>query len=143
MSRRHSLLCASGVCAAVALALSGLWLAGPAAAQSVRRATPVATFEDLNRALKACWRPPSDSPGSVITFRFGLDVQGRLKGKPLVTYSRLTGDGLAQRRFFAAALTALDACTPVLLEPQFAPIAANRVLTLTFASPAPTRDTPI
>lgn len=104
---------------------------------------PVATFADLSRALRACWRPPSGSPGSVITFRFGLDVAGKLKGKPLVTYSRLTGDSLAQRQFVASALAALNACTPVRLEPDFAPIAANRVLTLTFASPEIRREVPI
>lgn len=60
-----------------------------------------------------------------------------------MTYSRLTGDSLAQRQFVASALAALNACTPVLLEPDFAPIAANRVLTLTFASPENRREVPI
>ena len=96
---------------------------------------PVDTLAELGRALRACWQPPGDSPGSVITFRFGLDLSGRLKGKPLVAYARLTGDGAAQKRFVAAAIAALDACTPVRLSDAFAPIAASRVLTLTFAAP--------
>lgn len=112
----------------------------PAAAQP---RAPVATFSDLGRALRACWRPPAGSAGSVITFRFGLDLGGKLKGKPLVTYSRLTGDSIAQREFVASALSALAACTPVILDPGFAPIATNRVLTLTFASPESRREVPI
>ncbi|QTL03139.1 hypothetical protein J5J86_20660 [Aquabacter sp. L1I39] len=129
---------------AIGAALLALWVTGvPAAAQPVRPGTPVATFPDLSRALRACWQPPDDSAGSIITFRFGLDVAGQLKGKPLVTYSRLTGDGVAQRRFVAAALAALANCTPVPLDPGFAPIAASRVLTLTFSAPEARRQVPI
>lgn len=118
-------------------------VATPAGAQSLRPGRPVTNFSELSRALRACWQPPPDSPGSVITFRFGLDVSGRLKGKPLVSYSRLTGDGTAQRRFVAAALGALDGCTPVRLSPDFAPIAASRVLTLTFTAQEKSREIPI
>ncbi len=95
---------------------------------------PVATMNQLGKALFACWAPPPGTAGSEITFRFGLTAKGELRGKPLATYSVLTGSQDSQRAFVAAAILALSRCTPVLMTDPFARIAASRVLTLRFVS---------
>lgn len=113
-------------------------LASPAGvAQEARppvNTVPVGTMDQLGKALFACWAPPPGTEGSEITFKFGLTAKGELRGKPLATYSVLTGSRERQRAFVEAALLALSRCTPVRMTEQFARVAASRVLILRFAS---------
>ncbi|QJP16934.1 hypothetical protein G3545_26805 [Starkeya sp. ORNL1] len=97
-------------------------------------AVPVGTMDELGKALFACWAPPVGTEGSEITFRFGLTAKGELRGKPLASYSVLTGSKERQRAFVEAALLALSRCTPVRMTEQFARVAASRVLILRFVS---------
>lgn len=109
----------------------------PAFAQEARppvNTVPVGTMDQLGKALFACWTPPPETEGSEITFKFGLTAKGELRGKPLATYSVLTGSGERQRAFVEAALLALSRCTPVRMTEQFARVAASRVLILRFVS---------
>ncbi|MBA4788086.1 MAG: hypothetical protein H2042_00145 [Rhizobiales bacterium] len=71
--------------------------------------------------------------------RFGLNARGEMKGAPLATHSRLTGDQATQKAFVAAALTALQRCTPVRMTPELGRIVASRVLTVRFSSAVRTR----
>ena len=83
----------------------------------VRKGDRVSIFAhngmDYVLALFACWAPPVGTEGSEITFRFGLTAKGELRGKPLASYSVLTGSKERQRAFVEAALLALSRCTPV------------------------------
>ncbi|MFS8035945.1 hypothetical protein ACI7BZ_03090 [Xanthobacter sp. AM11] len=78
--------------------------------------------------------PPPGTEGFEITLRFGLTGKGEVRGKPLATYSVLPGPPDRQRAFVAAAMLALHNCTPVLMSPEFARVAASRVLTLRLIS---------
>lgn len=136
----------AGLTLAVAFALGGCLTcldtpasaAPPAAAGSSAGGAALSRLDQIGPALLACWAPPAGSMGSHITFRFGLNAQGRLKGMPLATHSLLTGDDATRRAFVAAALTALDRCTPLSLTPELARVVGSRVLTLRFsAEPRP------
>ncbi|MFG1424849.1 hypothetical protein [Roseixanthobacter glucoisosaccharinicivorans] len=112
--------------------------AGAARAEDTARppvnAVPVETLAQLSKALYACWAPPPGTAGSEITLRFGLTAKGEVRGKPLATYSVLTGDAETQRAFVAAAILALSRCTPIRMSEQLGRVVASRVLTLRFAS---------
>ena len=58
--------------------------------------------------MASCWTGPSDTQGSLVAYRFGLDKTGAIRGKPLVTARRLMGDREAQRRYEEAASAALS-----------------------------------
>jgi len=112
-----------------------LVLAGaPAQARPPVNAEPVASFPELFRVLTACWMPPPGTEGFEITFRFGLTAAGELRGRPLATYSLLPGPQELKRAFVAAAIQALSDCTPVRMTPDFARVAAARVLNVRLAS---------
>ncbi len=107
-------------------------LLAPAPARA--QAAPLTAISQVGRAFQACWTAPSGTEGSRITFRFGLNAKGELKGTPSVTYSQLTGDRDAQRAFVAAALLSFSRCTPLLMSPDLGRVVASRVLTITFVS---------
>lgn len=124
---------------AVLLALAFFALApGTSRAEEVERrpvnAVPAENVEQLFQALYACWVPPPGTAGSEITLRFGLTAKGEVRGKPLATYSVLTGDAETQRAFVAAAILALSRCTPVRMSEQLSRVVASRVLILRFTS---------
>lgn len=135
---------AAGLVAGLMAALLAL---APAPAQAQAHAqpqaqaagAPLSRLDQIGPALRACWAAPAGSEGSEITFRFGLDARGALKGAPIATYSRLTGDTGAQRAFVAAALLALQRCTPLNMTPDLGRVVASRVLTLRFSAQARTR----
>jgi len=114
--------------------MQGAGFAQEAAPRPPVNSMPVGNMKQLGRAFIACWSPPPGTEGSQITFRFGINAKGELRGKPLATYSVLKGSQDAQRAFVAAALLALSRCTPVLMTEQFARIAASRVLILRLTS---------
>ncbi|MFG1280453.1 hypothetical protein V5F34_00060 [Xanthobacter autotrophicus] len=126
-------LLAALLMAQLAGATGGAALAEPPA-RPPANAVPVNSFDELSRALFACWAPPPGTVGFEITLRFGLTGKGELRGKPLATYSVLSGPPDLQRAFVAAAVLALSDCTPVLMTEAFARVAAARVLTVRFTS---------
>lgn len=128
MALLHKLL-AILLIALLASAAGGAVRAEPPA-RPPANAVPVNSFDDLSRALFACWVPPPGTMGFEITLRFGLTGKGELRGKPLATYSVLPGPPDLQRAFVAAAILALSNCTPVLMTEAFARVAAARVLTI-------------
>jgi len=107
---------------------------------------PVASLQELGRALHACFRPPPHSAGSQMTVRFNLTRDGAVQGKPAITYAKLQGSAEHQRAFVAAVLASLAACTPVALSPSFAGAIAGRPFTLRFfgaGGAGPNRDSKI
>jgi len=100
------------------------------AAVQAQAREPVRTLRELGPAFAACWRAPPGSEGSEITLRFSLKRDGGLLGKPRITYSRLSGDEEARRRFVAAALAAVAECLPAPIAPELGATIAGRPLTL-------------
>jgi hypothetical protein len=98
-------------------------------AQHVQQSQTPNTIRELFAYLGQCVHFPAGSEGSEITLRFSITHQGALRGPPMVTYSKLTGDEAAQRRFVAAALDALDKCMPVRVTDLFGKIASRKMIT--------------
>jgi hypothetical protein len=124
-----------GACQATLLGLlGGLSGLGTAAAG------PANTLRELFPALTACWRAPAGSAGSTVTIGITLRRDGTMFGRPTISYSRLSGDTEAQKRFIAAALAALAACTPASITDGLGGAIAGRRILIRFASePAQTR----
>ena len=87
----------------------------------------VANGRELDAYLGRCFRPPPASAGSEITLVFSLDAEGKLKGAPRISYSKLLGDVATQKAFVAAALKMLQDCTPVPVTKDFGLAAANKM----------------
>lgn len=126
MSDRLATLILSAALAAV--------LTSPARSQ----AAPVNNWADFHRAMAACWTVPPGTEGSVIAYRFGLDKTGAIRGKPLTTARRLTGDRDAQRHYEEAASAALSHCFPIAVTPSFGAILGESPIYLRFVNTAPT-----
>lgn len=100
--------------------------------------TPVNNWSELRRAVSACWTVPAGTEGSLIAYRFGLDKAGAIRGKPLVTARRLTGDREAQRHYVEAATAALAQCFPLKVTSSFGAVLGESPIYLRFVNTAPT-----
>jgi hypothetical protein len=100
-------------------------------------AAPANTLRELFPMLTRCWRTPAGSEGSAVTVGITLKRDGTMLGQPTITYSKLTGDAEAQKRFVAAALAALAACTPVAITDALGGAIAGRRIFIRFESQAP------
>jgi hypothetical protein len=87
--------------------------------------------------LTRCWRAPAGSEGSSVTVGITLKRDGTMFGQPTITYSKLTGDVDAQKRFVASALAALAACTPVAITDALGGAIAGRRILIRLESQAP------
>ena len=97
------------------------------AARAGDASSTVANGAQFDAHLRRCFQPPAGSAGSEITLLFTVDQNGRLKGKPRITYSKLVGDAQTQKDFVAAALAMLQNCTPVPVTKEFGLMAANKM----------------
>ena len=97
----------------------------------------IATLRELGPALTRCFQAPSGSAGSQITVRFSLDRNGAVLGQPRVTFSVLVGTAEQKQAFVAAALDALDHCTPVHVTPGLGSAIAGRPLSIRFVGGGP------
>ena len=100
--------------------------------------TPVNNWTEFRTAVAGCWTVPSDTEGSLIAYRFGLDKMGSIRGKPLITARRLTGDREVQRRYEEAASVALSRCFPLKVTPSFGAILGESPIYLRFVNTPPT-----
>jgi hypothetical protein len=92
------------------------------------------SLNEMWSALYACWQPPAGSNGMTITLRFSLRRDGTLIGKPVATYSNLSGDDFRKRVFVASVIEALDKVVPLPLTDSMGGAIAGRPLTLLFTS---------
>ncbi len=95
---------------------------------------PVNNWAEFRAAMAACWTVPPDTQGSLVAYRFGLDKTVAIRGKPLVTARRLTGDPGAQRRYEEAASAALSRCFPLAVTPAFGAILGESPIYLRFVN---------
>jgi hypothetical protein len=107
--------------------------------QSARAAEvrPANTLRELFPMLTQCWQAPTASEGSQLTVGITLKRDGTMFGQPTITYSKLNGDADTQKRFVAAALAALAACTPVSITDALGGAIAGRRIFIRFESQAP------
>ncbi|MCA1370859.1 hypothetical protein I6F15_26255 [Bradyrhizobium sp. BRP14] len=114
------------------LAFAGTLLVALTAGQL--RAEPLNTVDDLGAALGKCWTPPAGYEDSFVTLRFAFRGNGTLMGPPQPTASRISGDGEQRKAFVAAAIAAVQNCTPLQFSKGLAEEVAGTVFTLQFYS---------
>ena len=118
----------------------GLIAAGaPAYAQTRGPSQTPDNIQELFQFLYQCARVPPGVEGSELTLRFSLTHYGALRGKPMITYSKLVGSPEDQRVFVSAALDALEKCTPVPVTETFGKILAQKIIVLRFPRPRESR----
>ena len=83
-------------------------------------ADPLTTMDEVAAALMSCWKPPAGVEKSTVTLSFSLKSDGSLIDPPQSTFINVAGDEKARQQFVAAAMDAVDRCTPVELSPALA-----------------------
>ena len=114
-------------------------VAAPAWAQSKQASQTPDNIQELFQFLYQCAKLPPSVEGSELTLRFSLTHYGALRGKPMITYSKLVGSPEDQRVFVSAALDALEKCMPVPVTEHFGKILAQKIIVMRFPRPKETR----
>ena len=118
----------------------GLMAVGaPAWAQAKGAPQTPDNIQELFQFLYQCAKVPPGVAGSELTLRFSLTHYGALRGKPMITYSKLLGSPEDQRVFVSAALDALEKCMPVPVTEHFGKIVAQKIIVMRFPRPKETR----
>ncbi|UVC13369.1 hypothetical protein [Mesorhizobium onobrychidis] len=97
-------------------------------------ADPLTTMDEVGAAVMSCWKPPSGAKNSTVRLSFSLKSDGSLIGPPEATFINVAGDEKARQQFVAAAMDAVDRCTPVELSPLLAQGIGGQPFTMDFAS---------
>ena len=82
----------------------------------------------------SCWKPPTGVKKSTVTLSFSFKSDGSLIGPPQATFIDVAGDEDVRRQFVAAAMDAVNQCTPVELSPALAQGIGGQVFTMEFAT---------
>ena len=94
-------------------------LVGPAGAAPLASPGVINNWPDLRAAFVKCWTVPEGTEGSLVSFAFLLDRDGRLRGPPRIQGRVLKGSQEAQQKFLASAYGTLEHCLPVAISPSF------------------------
>ena len=121
--------------AAIGLIATG----APVHAQTKAPSQTPDNIQELFQFLYQCAKVPPGVEGSELTLRFSLTHYGALRGKPMITYSKLVGSPEDQRVFVSAALDALEKCTPVPVTETFGKILAQQMIVMRFPQPRENR----
>jgi hypothetical protein len=113
-------------------AVLALAMSAPAHAQARAISGTPDNIRELYQFLYQCARIPPGTEGSELTLRFSLTHYGALRGKPMITYSKLVGSVEDQRVFVSAALDAIEKCTPVPVTEHFGKVIGQKMIFLTF-----------
>ena len=79
-------------------------------------------------AIYACWVPPEDTEGLVVTLQFILHKDGQIRGKVVVTAARPQEDSPRRQAFIDSAIDAVKRAAPVPFTEEFASRIAGRPL---------------
>jgi hypothetical protein len=93
------------------------------------------TIQQLFQYLYQCAQTPPASEGFELTLRFSLTPYGALRGRPMITYARLSGSVEEQRVFVSATLAAVEKCLPVPLTEEFGKVVAQKVIVMRLPRP--------
>jgi hypothetical protein len=104
-------------------------------AQGGNQARSPNNIRELFQYLYQCARTPAASEGSELTLRFSLTPYGALRGKLMITYSKLAGSSEEQRVFVSGVLDAVEKCLPVPLTEDFGKIVAQKMIVLRIPMP--------
>jgi hypothetical protein len=93
---------------------------------------PANTLRELFAALERCLVTPKGVIGSELTIVFSLRRDGRLLGKPRISYSRLSGDAFEQGKFAGDIANAFDKCLPLSITDALGGAIAGRPMSIRF-----------
>jgi hypothetical protein len=93
-----------------------------------RDPTPASNINEMFDAIYACWVPPEDSEGLVVTLQFILHKDGQIRGKVVVTAARPQEDSLRRQAFIDSAIDAVKQAAPVPFTEEFGSRIAGRPL---------------
>ena len=91
-------------------------------------------MDEVGAAILSCWKPTAGAEEFTVTLSFSLKSDGMLIGPARPTFIDVAGDEGVRRDFVAAAIDAVDRCTPVTLAPDLAEGIGGHVFTLEFSS---------
>ena len=97
-------------------------------------ADPLVTMDEVGAAIMSCWNPPVGVEKSTVTLVFSFKSDGSLVGPPTSTFVNVAGDDQIRQHFIAAAVDAVDQCTPVELSPTLAEGIGGSPFTMQFSS---------
>ena len=120
-------------------AIGFIAMSAPAHTQTKRISQTPDNIQELFQFLYQCAKVPPGVEGSELTLRFSLTHYGALRGKPMITYSKLVGSPEDQRVFVSAALDALEKCTPVPVTESFGKIVSQKMIVMRFPRPRESR----
>ena len=90
--------------------------------------TPAGNIDEMFDAIYACWVPPEDTAGLVVTLQFILHKDGQIRGKVVVTAARPQEDSPRRKAFIDSAIEAVKRAAPVPFTEQFGSRIAGRPL---------------
>jgi hypothetical protein len=100
----------------------------------VQAVVALTTMNQVGKAVLACWKPPAGVKNSSVTLSFSFKKDGSLIGPPRSTSIDVDGDKNIRQQFVAAAIDALEQCTPVKFSSDLAQGIAGQVFTMEFAT---------
>ncbi|MDW6024248.1 hypothetical protein SAZ10_21085 [Mesorhizobium sp. BAC0120] len=110
------------------------WLAVLTLSALPANADPLTAMDQVGKAILACWKPPAGITKSSVTLSFSFNRDGSLIGPPQPTAIDVTGDENAHKQFIAAAINAVDQCTPVEFAPALAQGIGGQPFTMDFTT---------
>jgi len=126
---------------ACAIVLTGFLTQASAQSRACNDPTPVGNLNEMFDAIFACWVPPEDTEGLVVTLQFILHKDGRIRDKVVVIAARPQEESPRRRAFIESAIEAVRRAAPVPFTEQFGSRIAGRPLAPRFVGvkePVPT-----
>lgn len=130
----HSFFRCFGLPALLALAIltAGFFTQASGQSRVCKDPTPAANLNEMFDAIFACWVPPDDTEGLVVTLQFILHKDGQIRGKVVVTAARPQEDSPRRKAFIDSAIDAVKQAAPVPFTEEFGSRIAGRPLALRF-----------
>ena len=100
----------------------------------VQAVVALTTMNQVGKAVLACWEPPAGVKNSSVTLSFSFKRDGSLIGPPRSTAIDVDGDESTRKQFIAAAIDAVEQCTPVKFSSDLAQGIPGQVFSMEFAT---------
>ncbi len=90
--------------------------------------TPASNLNEMFDAIYACWVPPEDTEGLVVTLRFILHKDRQIRGKVVVLAARPQEESPRRQAFIESAINAVRQAVPVPFTEELGSRVAGRPL---------------
>ncbi|KJF72415.1 hypothetical protein RP75_16065 [Agrobacterium arsenijevicii] len=113
---------------AFAIVFAGFLTQASGQSRACKDPTPANNLDEMFDAIYACWVPPEDTEGLVVTLQFILHRDGQIRGKVVVTAVRPQEDSPRRQAFIDSAIEAVKRAAPVPFTEEFGSRIAGRPL---------------